>query len=245
MDAELERMAGPDDAGGWFARDGHADRAIEALRAECPRTRERAAQTLGQFGACRAARALMAGLTDSAVRVREACARALGTCGDGAAVPALLEAAVCRRVAVGTVVGALRALPTEADEGLARAVRHPSALARALCVRELGRRDAGESALVIALGDREAAVRAQAALAIAARREHPGEVGRGCLLGRVEDPDPRVRAALCRALVRLGSSGWHALERLRHDAEPAVARAAGIAMSEMSGPRAHAALAAG
>jgi HEAT repeat protein len=215
----------------WFEREGHAERVLSVLRSGTPDQRELAANTVAAFEVVGAEPPLIACLEYPSHTVREACARALGRCGGGEAVEALINAGVAQRIAIASVRDALSALPEAATDAIAAATRHDEGIVRALATRELGNRRGHENALIGVLGDPDTPVRVQAVIALATRGSRISDLARQSLLARTDDPEPSVRAALCRALGALGTEGGERLRTLARDGDEWVARSAEVALT--------------
>jgi HEAT repeat protein len=209
------------------ASDAAHDRALRALRHDDPAARCLAADVLAAYAARRAEDALIETLEDPHAAVREAGARALGRCGGAPALTALLAGLRARRLPLGSVRDALSALGRDADESLAAATLDGDELVRALAVRELGRRDSFEPALVGATRDIRPEVRAQAVLALAARGAQVGRAAAEAVIAAARDREPSVRAAACQALGPCAGRLGHApLLALESDPDPWVASSA-------------------
>jgi HEAT repeat protein len=167
-----------------------------------PKMRFVAVQALGRIGSAKALPALLLRLEDEDATVRRAATAALGELRDARAARPLLRA-LGEPDLRGTAAEALRRLGATALAELERAYGGASPEVRKLLVEIVGRLDdpAAGRLLLAALGDAEAAVRAEAALAMG-----DGErrfALRALMDLKAKDPSPEVRKAAAQSLQKL------------------------------------------
>jgi HEAT repeat protein len=160
------------------------------------------AAALGRIGSAKALPALLLRLEDEDATVRRAATAALGELRDARAARPLLRA-LGEPDLRGTAAEALRRLGATALAELERAYGGASPEVRKLLVEIVGRLDdpAAGRLLLAALGDAEAAVRAEAALAMG-----DGErrfALRALMDLKAKDPSPEVRKAAAQSLQKL------------------------------------------
>ncbi|MDH7569021.1 MAG: HEAT repeat domain-containing protein [Armatimonadota bacterium] len=219
---------------GYYARDRRSIPVLEQLLSDAdPDVRRMAVRALGWVGAVHreALRSLAQALAHPDAEVRAGAAQALGRIGDPAACEPLL--ALLKDPARRVVLEALRALGSEDVDLPGRRVgagdwRAVPALAECLRGDDVEIRLAALGALA-SIFARDPRARSDVLVAD--------------LIGALEDPDPRVRAAAAAALGESGAqTGVTALAKALRDAAWQVRAAAASALGSLGGEEAMAAL---
>jgi HEAT repeat protein len=215
---------------------GAGDQALLNLQHRSMTKRARAAEALGVLGVAEYVEPLLGRLVDPSPDVRQVAARALGSIGEPAAAPALLDVLDSdRTVPAQTVAQALLRIGVAATPTLVSALGSERETVRAVAVEVLGLLQAvtAVKAMAVTLArDPSPAVRERAATALG-RLGHPAALS-SLAAAAAPDQSPALRAAAASAMGDLGArAAVPELARLLTDPYDEVARNAATALSRL------------